>query len=91
MANLNEDLIKILEDDNANLETVKDCLKCALKQIGYLTDALQQQQELNQGFMNHSSTQARAFQSLCSSLISNTISDHLEKELVNVPITSPKL
>ena len=93
MANLNKDLIKILEDDNANLETVKDCLKCALKQIGYLTDVIHQQSELNESFVKHSTTQAEAFNTLFSHLITNTVSDHLEKEIkaASFKKTSPKI
>ena len=93
MANLNKDLIKILEDDNANLETVKDCLKCALKQIGYLTDVIHQQSELNESFVKHSTTQAEAFKTLYSHLITNTVSDHLEKEIKasSFKKTSPKI
>ena len=48
MSKVNEELILMLEDEKANLDTVKACLKCALSQIDLLFETARLQNHLNE-------------------------------------------
>tara|TARA_R100001463_G_scaffold319_3_gene1333 strand:+ start:628 stop:876 length:249 start_codon:yes stop_codon:yes gene_type:complete len=80
MAKVNEELLLILEDKSANLDTVKACLRCALQQIELLFENSKIQNHLNMESLGA----LKALQ-----LTSQAIESDLREELINKPITSP--
>ncbi len=81
MSKVNEELILMLENEDANLNTIKACLKCALSQIDLLFETARLQNHLNEESLG-------ALKVL--KLTSQLIESDLKEELINKPITSPK-
>ena len=80
MSKVNEELILMLEDEKANLDTVKACLKCALQQIELLFE--------NSKIQNHLNEESLGVLKVLQ-VTSQAMESDLRKELINVPITSP--
>ena len=80
MSKVNEELLLMLDNENANIDTIKECLKCALKQIELLFENSKIQNHLNEESLG-------ALKVL--QIASQAIESDLREELINVPITSP--
>ena len=86
MSKVNEELILMLENENANLDTIKTCLKCALSQIDLLFESSKIQNHLNEKSLG-----ALKVLKLTNEYIKENHHLDIEKELINKPITSPKI
>ena len=85
MSKVNEELILMLENENANLATIKECLKCALSQIDLLFETSKIQNHLNEKSLG-----ALKVLKLTNEYIKENHHLDIKKELINKPITSPK-
>ena len=85
MSKVNEELILMLENEDANLDTIKACLKCALSQIDLLFERARLQNHLNEKSLG-----ALKVLKLTNEYIKDNHHFDIEKELINKPLTSPK-